>query len=260
MKGSNEYVYQGERNKDELVHFAMRMSGQPVQQVTRPESFEILKSNNPVFFVYIGTQSGNLWNIYYEVAEKNQAHGYFYSTGLEVAGKHFFIDQTPLVLVYKENSHYIFPSSEATESTHLNRWVVQEKFLTFPKVSRENMYQLKQTNKFLVLAVVEENKLNELMTHEAEFKDMIEQIIRSKRAKYHEHFQFGWIGNPDISHSIAMDTLQTPHLLVINSSTNVHHIPDDDPLEMTIESIEIFLESVLSGEATILGTKMPLLA
>jgi thioredoxin domain-containing protein 10 len=27
IRGSNEYVYQGERSKDELVHFAMRMSG-----------------------------------------------------------------------------------------------------------------------------------------------------------------------------------------------------------------------------------------
>lgn len=236
-----------------MVHFVMRMSGPVVQQVTRPESFEILKSNNPVFFVYVGQQVGNLWNIYYETAETNQAHGYFYSTGLDVASKHFFIDQTPVVLVYKENSHFIFPNSDTTELSHINKWVTQEKFLTFPKVSRENLYQLKQTNKFLVLAVVEENKLNELMTHEAEFKEMIEQIIRSKRSKYHEKFQFGWIGNPDISHSIAMDTLNTPHLLVINSTTNEHHISDDDPLEMTPESIEVFLDSVLLGEVPVLG-------
>lgn len=238
----------------------MRMSGPPVQQVTRPESFEILKSNNPVFFVYVGQQSGNLWNNFYIVAENNQAHGYFYSTGLEVASKHFFIDQTPLILVYKENTHYVFPLSDSHEiiepfqlNKSLHTWVTQEKFLTFPKVSRENMYQLRQTNKFLVLAVVEENKLNELVTHELEFRDMIEQIVRSKRSKYHERFQFGWVGNPDVSHSIAMDELNTPHLLVLNSTTNEHHIPDDDPLEMTPEAVEIFLESILLGEAKVLG-------
>lgn len=236
------------------------MSGPPVQQVTRPESFEILKSNNPVFFVYVGQQAGNLWNTYYAVSEINQAHGYFYSTSLEVATKHFFIDQTPLIIVYKEASHFVFPLSdnhEVIEPAQLNeslhQWVTQEKFLTFPKVSRENMYQLRQTKKFLVLAVVEENKLNELMTHELEFRDMIEQIIRSKRSKYHEKFQFGWIGNPEVSHSIAIAQIQTPHLLVLNTTTNEHHIPDDDPLEMTPEAVEIFLESILSGEATVLG-------
>lgn len=228
--------------------------------MTKPESFEILKSNNPIFFIYVGKQSGNLWSTYYVASEVNQAFGYFYATNVEVANKHFFIDSTPVIIVYKENTHYTFPlsdSHEIIEPEHLNaslhKWICQEKFLTFPKITRENIHQLKQTGKFLVLAVVEENKLNELMTHELEFRDMIEQIIRTKRSKYHDKFQFGWIGNPDLSHSIVMETLKTPHLLVLNSTNNVHHMPDDDPLEMTPEAVEIFLESVFNESAPILG-------
>lgn len=57
---------------------------------------------------------------------------------------------------------------------------------------------------------------------------MIEQIIRTKRSKYHDKFQFAWVGNPDLSHSIAMDTLSTPHLLVLNTTNNRHYLPDDD--------------------------------
>lgn len=138
-------------------------------------------------------------------------------------------------------------------NSSLHSWINRERFLTFPKITRDNLFQLKLTKKYLVLAVVEENKLNELLTHELEFRDMIEQIIRTKRAKYHDNFQFGWIGNPDLSHSIAMDTLSTPHLLVINSTTNEHHIPDDDALEMTPQAVEIFLESVFNQSATTLG-------
>lgn len=260
MRGNDEFVYNGERTKDELVHFVIRMSGPPVQQVTRPESFEILKSNNPIFFIYVGKQAGNLWNSYYLASENNQAHGYFYATTLEVASKHFFIDSTPTILVYKENTHYTFPLSDGHDiidpiqlNSTLHTWVCQEKFLTFPKITFENLYLLKSTKKFLVLAVVEENKLNELMTHELEFRDMIEQIIRTKRSKYHENFQFGWIGNPEVSHTIAMSTLSTPHLLVINSTTNEHHLPDDDPLEMTPEAVEMFLESVFNQTAQTLG-------
>lgn len=112
---------------------------------------------------------------------------------------------------------------------------------------------MRQTQKYLVLAVVEENKLNELVTHELEFRDMVEQIIRTKRSKYHDNFQFGWIGNPDLSHTILMDTMATPHLLILNSTTNEHHIPDDDPLEMTPEAVEMFLESVYNQSARTLG-------
>lgn len=249
-----------------------------MQQVTRPESFEILKTNNPIFFIYVGKQAGNLWNSYYVASENNQAHGYFYATSLEVASKHFFIDATPVILVYKENTHYTFPLSDSHEildpqqlNSSLHNWISRERFLTckqqtsltnnsltlasllVPKITRENLYQIKQTKKFLVLAVVEENKLNELVTHELEFRDMIEQIIRTKRSKYHENFQFGWIGNPDLSHSIAMEHLTTPHLLVINSTTNQHHIPDDDALEMTPQAVEMFLESVFNQSAPTLG-------
>ncbi|CAO1300067.1 unnamed protein product [Diamesa hyperborea] len=258
VRGNNEYTYNGDRTKDELVHFVMRMSGPPVQQVTRPESFEILKTNNPIFFTYVGKQGGNLWDSYYIASESYQAHGYFYATSMEVASKHFFIDSSPVILVYKENTHYYFPLSEdLVDPMHLNdslhTWISQERFLTFPKITRENMYQLKQTKKYLVLAVVEENKLNELETHELEFRDMVEQLIRTKRSKFHDKFQFGWIGSPEIAHSIAMDMLDTPHLIVLNSTTNEHHLPDDDPLEMTSEAIELFLESVHNQSAPVYG-------
>lgn len=192
--------------------------------------------------MYIGKQQGPLWEFYYQAAEVHQQFAYFYATNLEVGSKHFIVDTNPVVIVYKENTHYIFPQSDVyneIEMTTLNNsmhnWIIQEKFLTFPKINRENLHQLRQTKKYLVIAVVEENKLQELETHEQEFRDMIEGIIRTKRSKYHDRFQFAWTGQPDFAHSILMDNVATPHLLVLNSTTYHHHIPDDDPLAMTSE-------------------------
>lgn len=65
-------MFNGDRTKDELVHFVMRMSGNPVQQVTRIESFEILKANNPIFFTYVGKQDGILWDTFYMASEAFQ--------------------------------------------------------------------------------------------------------------------------------------------------------------------------------------------
>lgn len=50
-----------------------------------------------------------------------------------------------------------------------------------------------QTKKYLVLAVVEENKLSEIASHELEFRDLIESVIRKHYDKYHGNFQFGWV-------------------------------------------------------------------
>lgn len=260
LKGDREFAYNGDRAKDELIHFVMRMSGPPVQQVTRIDSFELLKVNNPIFFTYVGKQNGVLWDTFYAVAEVFQPHGFFYATSEDIARRHFDIDTHPSVLVYKERSHYYFPLSHKiheVEPAHLNttlhQWINEERFLTFPKITRSNINQFMQTKKFLVLAVVEENKLNEIATHELEFREMIEMIIRTNRDKFHNRFQFGWVGTPDLSHSILMDTLPTPHLLVFNSTSSEHHVPDDDALQMTPNAVIMFLESIHNLSAPTYG-------
>lgn len=120
----------------------------------------------------------------------------------------------------------------------------EERFEMFPKVTRGNFNDLMQTQKYIVLAVVEENKLHHISQEMIEFRDMVESVIRSKRDKYHKSFQFGWIGNPELANSIAMSVMPLPHLLVLNSTTNHHHIPEDEPGQLTPEVLDMFLEQI----------------
>jgi thioredoxin domain-containing protein 10 len=46
----------------------------------------------------------------------------------------------------------------------MSDWINAERFATFPKITRGNINQLLQTRKYLVLAIVEENKLLEIPT------------------------------------------------------------------------------------------------
>lgn len=123
-------------------------------------------------------------------------------------------------------------------------WINEERFETFPKITRGNIHEILQTKKYLVLVVVEENKLQEITPEMLEFRDMVESVIRKKRDKYHKHFQFGWIGNPELANSIAMTVLPLPYLLVLNSTTNHHHIPEDEPVQLTEEALDVFLERI----------------
>lgn len=102
-------MFTGDRVKEELLAFAQRMSGPPVQQVTQMDSFNTLKTQNEIFFAYVGQRNGTLWTAYNSIAEIFQPHGFFYSTSREIADRHFQIDTLPAVLVYKENNHYHFP-------------------------------------------------------------------------------------------------------------------------------------------------------
>lgn len=84
----------------------------------------------------------------------------------------------------------LFLEHHITDKDKLNdtlyKWVNAERFPTFPKVTRGNINQLFLTNKNLVLAVVEENPVEEIPADMLEFKDMVESVIKKRRQKYHE--------------------------------------------------------------------------
>ena len=62
------------------------------------------------------------------------------------------------------------------------------------------------------------------------------------------------MGSPDLANSIAMYELTTPHLLVLNSTTGHHHMPDDDPVLMTPEAVSIFLDQIHNQVAPVIIT------
>lgn len=46
-----------------------------------------------------------------------------------------------------------------------------------------------------------------------------------------------------------------PYLLVLNSTTNHHHIPEDEPTQLTPEAITIFLDSIQNQSAKVIFEK-----
>ncbi|XP_046396387.1 protein disulfide-isomerase TMX3 isoform X1 [Ischnura elegans] len=279
LKGERKYVFKADRTKEEIVNFAIRMSGPPVQQITRPESIDNLKASNPLFFVYVGNPHGPLWESFYSVAEKFQPYGFFYAVSEEIARKHVKLKSAPVVFVYKENMFYFFDgddfklsrvargledkssSGENEEelkgdsllNNTLHEWVNKERFETFLKVTRGNINQVLQTGKYLVLAVLQENKLQDIPSDMIQFRDMVESVIRENRDRYHETFQFGWVGSPDLANSIAMTVLPLPNLLVINSTTNHHHLPSVEASSLSPESLAAFLDEILNHSVPAYG-------
>lgn len=65
LKDDQEYTYHGDRTREEIVKFALRLSGPPVQEITKPESFNTIKKDRDLYFLYVGDRSGVLWVIYF---------------------------------------------------------------------------------------------------------------------------------------------------------------------------------------------------
>ncbi|CAG9088229.1 unnamed protein product [Plutella xylostella] len=250
IKGSYLHEYTGERTKDDMVSYALRMSQPAVQKLSQGDNLGYLKEAHSVFFGYIGKQQGALWEMFSIHAEQYQPHSWFYSMTHDLVKGEITPPNETSVFVYKDEEAFFFEATPAliedkdTLNVTLHKWINAERFGMFPKITRSNINHLMDTEKYLVIAVVEENKLNEITQTEKDFRDMIEGIIKEKKRELHSRFQFGWIGSPELANSIAMSELSLPHLLVFNSSTSQHHVPDDDPVLMTREAVAMFLDQV----------------
>lgn len=281
LKGDDVYSYDGDRTREDIVAFARRMMGPPVQHIHSDREMDEAKLNS-LFFVYAGSLETPLYQEFHMNARHFQKDEFMYSVSPEVIAKHVEIKTSPAIYVYKDNKFYHFeeekserqersieevvdkatttslqaptPTSPTTvHNTSIYSWVMAERFPLYVKVTRGRFSNIMATKKFVVIAVLEENKLLELSPEMDDFKEMVHQVIVKNRERYHKHFQFGWTGSPDLANSVAMETLSLPNLLVINSSTYQHHLPEDIPTYLTPEAIQIFLDSVLAGEAPSYG-------
>ncbi|KAL4707707.1 hypothetical protein ACJJTC_014888 [Scirpophaga incertulas] len=250
LKGSYQHEYSGERVKEDMVNYAIRMSEPAVQKISHADTLGNVKETHSIFFGFIGKTQGTLWEIFRLHAEKYQPHTWFFAMSQDVIKHDVKPPNETSVFVYKEGDIYFFNANKAliedneTLNTTLDKWINSERFGFFPKISRANINDLMDTEKYIVIAVLSENKLSEITQTEQDFKDMIEGVIKSKRHDLHHHFQFGWMGSPELANSIAMSELTVPHLLVLNSTTSHHHIPDDDPVLMTPKDVLFFLEQI----------------
>ncbi|XP_028172533.1 protein disulfide-isomerase TMX3-like [Ostrinia nubilalis] len=259
IKGPYQHEYTGDRVKEEMVNYALRMSQPAVQKVSHADSIGYLKENHPIFFGFIGKQHGPLWEIFTIHAEKYQPHTWFYAMTHEVVKHELKPPNESAIFVYKEDDAFFFEANSAlledkeALNVTLDKWINSERFGFFPKITRANINDLMDTEKYIVIAVVSENKLNEITQTEQDFKDMIEGIIKSRKRDLHHRFQFGWMGTPELANSIAMTELTVPHLLVLNSTTSHHHMPDDDPVLMTPEAVVMFLDQIHNQVAPVYG-------
>ena len=64
-------------------------------------------------------------------------------------------------------------------------------------------------------------------------------------------FQFGWTGFPDIANSIAMERLSLPNILVLNTSSLEHYLPETDPLDMDEAAVKVFLGTIRDQAAMV---------
>ncbi|CAH1102178.1 unnamed protein product [Psylliodes chrysocephalus] len=254
----SEHTFTGDRNKDDIIQFVSRVAGPPVRELATAKDFTEIKQSRRVFFAFIGDKSGEFWETYFDVAKRFQPFSHFYVLKEEVAKQLLTVPLVPSLFVYQDNEPSYFSASDSkviddpSLNASMSKWVNEERFGTYLKVSRGNLNDLMHLNRYVVLAIVDEKYLHE--PDMAKFKDMIGNIIKTNKRKYRKRFIFGWVGNPEFANSIALDVVPLPYLLVINSTNHYHHVPDvEDCSKMTARDVELFLETIYNQSAFAYG-------
>jgi len=260
IKGEEVHMYRGDRTAEEIVQYAKRMIGSPIQNLDG-QSLQSVFEKEKLLFGYVGDKEGELWDAFNQTAVAYQAYNqFFYLDQSEVPSDFLEKKGLPFVFVRKENEEYFYNipegSSESSEynlTISLSEWVIRERFPTFMRITRANFQELTGTNKYIVVAVVDEDKLGRLTPEMATFKSLVESIILRNKDVYNHHFQFGWVGHPDLANSVAMATLPVPSLIVVNTTSFHHYIPEDEPQHLTHDAIASFLDQIKVGTAPAYG-------
>ncbi|XP_040570200.1 LOW QUALITY PROTEIN: protein disulfide-isomerase TMX3 [Lepeophtheirus salmonis] len=284
LKGENQYTYEGDRTREDIVAFSKKLLGPSVTQIKTEDDFRKAMERSEIFFVYSGSSEGLLYKHFKSLAAAHQQYDFFYHAPPEIVQKFSDVSHKKNVIrVFKDGTSHKFEDNGAFEdppkaesltmekykaeedekesvfvtldprNVSLVSWVNSERFPLFMKVTRGKLNHLMLSKKLLVMAVLEENRIGELSEEMLEFKEMIKLVLERNLHRYRSIFQFGWIGSPELANSVAMETLSLPNLLVLNVSSYQHHLPDDDPSFMTPEAVQLFLEDIVQGSAPVYG-------
>uniref|UniRef100_A0A914GRF5 Thioredoxin domain-containing protein n=1 Tax=Globodera rostochiensis TaxID=31243 RepID=A0A914GRF5_GLORO len=226
--------YEGERRKEEMVKFVEKCSGPIVDRIDTLTKFAELRKNckNEPFFVFFDpalraeeekSPENELWRQFEKLRDKE----------LLPENTEFDGNETK-VLVFRDLDYSVEFDADKDD---LSKWVGRQRWPFLPQISAPNVRIIADsTDKLLVLASVDGMDMHNASTDSGRFLDM-----------------FGWLDGGQIANGIVMDTLPVPNLVVFNHSSYEYYLNDDQPAQMTAQSLLLFLRSVRQGDVVVQG-------
>ncbi|XP_016323592.1 protein disulfide-isomerase TMX3-like [Sinocyclocheilus anshuiensis] len=231
FKGDLSFDYKGPRTKDAIIEFTNRVSGPVVRPLSSVQLFQHVMSHHDLIFVYIGRES-LLKKKYYKAATEYIVHTYFFTASEEVLPKAVTLQDVPAIAVFKDGTYYLY--NEIVDGD-LSSWINRERFPSYFQIDSFSLYQMGELSKLVALAVVDEKNPSEKSIR---YKTLMERLSTEYRDHYKSDYQFGYMDGNEYINGLIMGEVEMPFIIVLN---------------MTIEDLLRFLNSVLDGSAKLLG-------
>ncbi|XP_036934592.1 protein disulfide-isomerase TMX3-like isoform X1 [Acanthopagrus latus] len=244
LKGDLAYNYKGPRTKDDIVEFANRVAGPAVRALPSKQMFEHMLKRHDVLFVYVGGESP-LKEKYNDVASELIVYTYFFSASEEVFPESVTLPELPAVVVFKDGGYFTY---DEYEDASLSSWVNKERFQGYLQIDGFTLYELGETGKLVVIAVIDEKDPKE---ESGRLKTLIQRVAKEYRELFNRDFQFGHMDGNDYINSLIMGEVTVPSVIILNTSNEQYFLPSE-PIE-TMEQLVQFINGVLNGSAQAYG-------
>ncbi|XP_068955675.1 protein disulfide-isomerase TMX3 isoform X1 [Petaurus breviceps papuanus] len=239
LKNDLAYNYRGPRTRDDIIEFAHRVSGALIRPLPSQQMFEHVKKRHRVLFLYVGGESP-LKEKYIEVASELIVYTYFFSASEEVIPEYVTLNEMPAVLVFKDETYFVY---DEYEDGDLKSWVNRERFQNYLTVDGFTLYELTDTGKLIVIAVIDGK--NATIEH-TRLQEVIQEVAKDYRDRFHRRdFQFGHIDGSDYVNNMLMDELSVPTVVAINTSNHQYFLPTRHI--KSPEDVMQFINDILDG-------------
>ncbi|XP_010584992.1 protein disulfide-isomerase TMX3 isoform X1 [Loxodonta africana] len=238
LKGDLAYNYRGPRTKDDIIDFAHRVSGALIRPLPSKQMFEHVQRRHRVFFVYVGGESP-LKEKYVDAASELIVYSYFFAASEDVVPESVVLREVPAVLVFKDDTYFIY---DEFEDGDLESWITRERFQNYLTVDGFLLYELGDTGKLVVIAVIDEK--NTSIEH-TRLKSVIQEVAQDYKAHFRRDFHFGHMDGNEYINSLLMDELTVPTVVVLNTSNQQYFLLDRQ-IENASDMVR-FIDNILNG-------------
>ncbi|KRX14033.1 Mitochondrial import inner membrane translocase subunit TIM44, partial [Trichinella nelsoni] len=254
-----KYEYHGERSKEAIVDFALKVIGPEVRPLS--DRYELVrvceKLKKTAFFLLAGEKnvSNPLIEEYYTVAKKLFSKTYFYQILPRHLPSTFPCDETVCIFVVKDGTQFLY--NPTIDQNSLEKWIQSSRWPFMQLAKYETLNEMGEccNDKLLVVAVLDLVEKRKLKSPVKQLDDLVRMTWQQYSEQLKGKFQFVWLDGNEIANSILLRTVPVPCLFVFNASSYSYYLPDQDALQMTEEILLQFLQNVVNGFVAMRGGK-----
>ncbi|KAI8364940.1 hypothetical protein BD560DRAFT_354777 [Blakeslea trispora] len=233
--------YNGPRELEKLVDYAIKMSGSPVHKVENETKLKELLKESDVSLVYVtGQQDDGDLHVLEKAAPQFMETVPFYTTSDPKVASHFGLktSQLPAAIIVKDNDHIVYDG----DISQIANWVHQERHPLLTRIMPHNSNSILKGQDLVVLGITQ--------SHDAPYEDKMRNLARKfkEQKKKTEEVVFAQLDGKKYGNFIArvynIQSNKLPTLIVLDPKNEMYYNRLQDNVPFSLDKPEKILKSL----------------